>query len=73
MPLLHPVSIAVVGASPRGNRGLMVLENLRRFQFPGRVQAVNPNYDKILGVPCVGKVSDLSDDVVKGASCGLAC
>lgn len=51
-PLMRPRSIAVIGASARGNRGSWMLRNLARFGFPGKVWAVNPNYAEIEGVPC---------------------
>lgn len=62
-PLLRPRSIAIVGASPRGNRGTRVIENLRRFGFGGEVHVVNPKYDEVAGVPCVPSVSALPDGV----------
>ncbi|WP_169945376.1 acetate--CoA ligase family protein [Microbispora sp. H11081] len=62
-PLLRPRSIAVVGASPRRNRGTRVIENLRRFGFSGEIHAVNPKYDEVLGAPCVPSVSALPDGV----------
>ncbi|HVB67494.1 MAG TPA: CoA-binding protein, partial [Acetobacteraceae bacterium] len=44
--LLHPASIAVVGASPRaGSFGERVLANL--VDFTGTVHAVNPRYERI--------------------------
>ncbi|MFI6451324.1 acetate--CoA ligase family protein [Streptosporangium amethystogenes] len=62
-PLLRPRSIAVVGASPRHNRGTRVLENLRRFGFEGALHVVNPKYADVLGVPCVPSVRELPDGV----------
>jgi acyl-CoA synthetase (NDP forming) len=47
--LLAPESIAVVGASPRGNRGLQILQNLRRFNTSARVYPVHPREPEVLG------------------------
>jgi acyl-CoA synthetase (NDP forming) len=59
--LLAPRSVAVVGASPRGNRGSVILGNLKRLGFPGPVHAVNPRYDRIGDVPCVPSLKDLPE------------
>ncbi|MBW4091783.1 MAG: acetate--CoA ligase family protein [Proteobacteria bacterium] len=49
--MLHPASIAVVGASPRaGSFGERVLANL--IDFRGAVHAVNPRYERIGDRPC---------------------
>lgn len=47
-----PRSVAVVGASadPR-KAGNIILENLRRFGFPGRIVPVHPSAENILGMP----------------------
>lgn len=58
-PLLRPASIAVVGASAKGNRGKRILDNLRRFNFAGKLSAVNPNARDIDGVPCFPTLRDL--------------
>jgi acetyltransferase len=58
-PLFRPRGIAVVGATPRGNRGLEVLRNLRRFGFEGATYAVNPKHDEIDGFPCVPTLGQL--------------
>ncbi|QDG94705.1 acetate--CoA ligase family protein (plasmid) [Rhizobium sp. NIBRBAC000502774] len=60
-PLLRPRSIAVVGASAKGNRGTRILQNLRRFNFAGTLSAVNPNARDIDGVPCFPSLRDLPD------------
>lgn len=76
-PLLRPRSIAVVGASPRRNRGARVIENLRRFGFGGEIYAINPKYDEVLGAVCLPAVSALPDGtdlmvVAVGADAALA-
>lgn len=62
-PLLSPRGIAVVGASPRGNRGSRVLENLERFGYPGPVWVVHPHHDRVLGYPTVARVADLPAEI----------
>lgn len=74
-PLFRPRAVAVVGASPRGNRGHQVVRNLRRFGFAGEVVAVNPRYDHVDGLRCVPKVDDLpesTDLIVAAVSAGRA-
>ncbi len=51
-PLMKPKSIAVVGASPRMNRGTRVIGNLQHFGYGGRIFPINPKYAEILGLPC---------------------
>ncbi|GAA3479514.1 hypothetical protein GCM10018966_040440 [Streptomyces yanii] len=59
-PLLRPQSVAVVGAGRRpGSVGRAVLRNLRGAGFPGRLLAVNPNADAVLGVPASPTVGSL--------------
>ncbi|SVD38356.1 uncharacterized protein METZ01_LOCUS391210, partial [marine metagenome] len=52
-PLLRPGSIAVVGATEReGSVGRRTVENLLLGRYPGQLFAVNPNYQRVCGVPC---------------------
>ena len=62
-PLLRPRAIAVVGASPRGNRGTRVLENLRRFGYGGDIHVVHPAHAEVAGIRCVPSVSALPPGV----------
>lgn len=62
-PLMKPSSIAVVGASSRVNRGTMVIRNLKRFGFQGKVYAVNPKYKEIEDIPCYPTLADLPGPV----------
>jgi len=57
--LLEPASVAVVGASPTNPFSRAALENLGALGFSGRVGAVNPRYDEILGVPCAPSLGEL--------------
>jgi len=62
--LLHPSSIAVVGATERpGSYGGEALLNLRRLGFPGNVYGVNPRREAVHGYPCVPSVADLPEAV----------
>lgn len=57
-PLLHPRSIAIIGASPRsGAFGERTLHNLRDFQ--GEVFLVNARYEEIAGQRCYKSLADL--------------
>ena len=59
-PLLAPRSIAVIGASPRADTaGHDVIRQLSAFGFPGRIHPINPRYEAIEGLRCVGAVSEL--------------
>ncbi|WP_199547239.1 bifunctional GNAT family N-acetyltransferase/acetate--CoA ligase family protein [Streptomyces sp. N35] len=51
-PLLQPRSVVVVGAGRKpGSVGRAILHNLRTTRFTGRLYAVNPHADAIMGVP----------------------
>lgn len=58
-PLLTPRSIAVIGASPKGGAGSIVIENLRRLGYAGAIYPVNPKYGEVLGLPCYPSLRDL--------------
>jgi len=63
-PLLRPASIAVVGASERLHSvGRQTMENLLTGQYSGRLYAVNPGYEEILGVPCFPDLAALPETV----------
>ena len=63
-PLLRPGSMAVVGASERpGSVGRQTMVNLLTGKFGGRLYAVNPGYDTILGVPCFPDLASLPEIV----------
>lgn len=57
--LLDSRSIMVVGASDRpGSAGLKAMTYLAGGSYTGEVLAVNPRLESVLGVPCVGTISD---------------
>ncbi|HWH19788.1 MAG TPA: CoA-binding protein, partial [Solirubrobacterales bacterium] len=63
-PLLHPRSVAVVGANDRpGSYGDVIFRNLAAAGFEGAVYGVNPKRDEVHGKPCVPTVADLPEPV----------
>ncbi len=60
--ILHPKSIAVVGASASG-RGGGFLAPLRDFGFKGELYPVNPKYDEIFGLKSYARVGDIPGPV----------
>ena len=68
--LIRPNSIAVVGASPRPlSSGFITLNNLVHSSYSGRLYAVNPKYDEILGVRCYASIGDLPEAVDSAILC----
>jgi acetyl-CoA synthetase len=60
--LLHPRTIAVVGATDRdGSYAGETLLNLRRLGYPGTVWGVNPGRSEVHGVPCFPTLADLPE------------
>jgi len=58
--LMHPSSIAVVGATDRpGSYAAQVLLNIETIGFEGDVWGVNPGRDEVLGHPCVPSIAEL--------------
>jgi acetate---CoA ligase (ADP-forming) len=63
-PLLHPRSVAVVGATSRpGAYADETLRNLKRMGFAGRVWGVHPTRKRVHGRVCVPSVADLPEAV----------
>lgn len=63
-PLLRPGSIAVLGATERsGSVGRQTMENLLEGQYPGRLFAVNPGYESVLGIACYPALTALPETV----------
>jgi acyl-CoA synthetase (NDP forming)/GNAT superfamily N-acetyltransferase len=62
--LLHPGSIAVIGASrDPGSPGHQVVRNLLDGGFTGSLYPVNPAADEIAGLPCHAHVTDVDGPV----------
>jgi acyl-CoA synthetase (NDP forming) len=60
--ILHPKSIAVVGASG-GGRGGQFVEPLVEFGYKGKIYPVNPKYSEIMGMKAYPTVRDIPDPV----------
>ncbi|MBU6244386.1 MAG: acetate--CoA ligase family protein [Actinomycetales bacterium] len=57
--LLHPQSIAIVGATDRpGSYAANTIGNLQRAGFGGRLVGVHPERSQALGVPCVPSLAE---------------
>ncbi|WP_156096551.1 acetate--CoA ligase family protein [Amycolatopsis jejuensis] len=66
-PLLHPKTVAVVGASTRGTGiGVDFLRNLRAAGYPGRVYVVHPEATEIEGYPAVRSFAEIPETVDYG-------
>jgi acetyltransferase len=62
--LAHPNSVAVIGASPDLSRYPgKIVNNLRRFNFRGRVYAVNPRYREVMGFECFEDIRLIDDQI----------
>jgi acyl-CoA synthetase (NDP forming)/GNAT superfamily N-acetyltransferase len=62
--LLRPKSVAVVGASDKpASVGQALLRGLLRSGFPGPVFAVNPARERVSGLPCYARLTDVPEDV----------
>lgn len=62
--LLHPRSVAVIGASRDATKiGYAVLTNLLSSDFAGTVYPVNPEHTSVRGVRAYRTVVDIPDDV----------
>lgn len=60
--VLHPRSIAIVGASDVGRGGGFV-RPLQEMKFKGKLYPVNPKYDKVGGMKAYPRVSDIRGPV----------
>ena len=62
--MLAARSVAVVGASVReGTVGNQSVVELLEGGFDGRIVPVNPKYDEVLGLPCVGSLAKIGEPV----------
>jgi len=60
--LLHPRSIAIVGASGDVSRFTgRTLKYLVKHKFPGKIYPVNPKYSELSGLPCYPSISGLPE------------
>lgn len=62
--MFTPGSVAVIGATARpGTVGQTVLENLLHSPFQGKVYAVNPKHDEVLGQKAYKSIRDIPQSV----------
>jgi len=58
--LFEPRSVGIVGASERENSlGNVLIRNMLEAGYKGRLFAINPNHETVLGVPCYKSVEDV--------------
>ena len=59
-PLLEPRSVGIIGASEKeATLGNVVLRNMLDADFKGKIYAINPNHESILGQPCYKSVEEI--------------
>jgi acetyltransferase len=62
--MFTPNSVAVIGATARpGTVGHTVLENLLHTRFQGKVFAVNPKHEEVLGLKAYKSIRDIPESV----------
>src|SRR5438309_11394448 len=61
--VLRASSVAIVGASERGQWQRMIYRNLRDYGYPGRVFLVNPRQKEVYGEPCFPSLRELPEPV----------
>jgi acyl-CoA synthetase (NDP forming) len=62
--MLEARSVAIVGASVReGSVGHQSVVELVEGGFDGRIHPINPKYDEILGLPCLGSIAEVGEPV----------
>lgn len=72
--LFTPRSIVVVGASATpGKVGHVILDNLIRSGFSGRIAPVNPHADTILGLPAFRKIADVGAEGAGPVDLAIIC
>lgn len=57
-------SVAIYGASTSQNSvGQAIIQNFIKPQYTGKVYAINPKYDQVLGVPCFPSLQDIKEPI----------
>ena len=62
-PVVDPKSIAVVGASTKPNAGRRFLNTMIECGYRGKLYAVNPQHDEILGIKSYPNLASIPDPV----------
>src|SRR5437016_840923 len=61
--VLRASSVALVGASERGQWQRMIYGNLREYGYPGRVFLVNPRQQEVYGQRCYPSLRDIPERI----------
>ncbi len=61
--LLHPKTIALVGANEKNAYAGKILRNLINLDYAGRIYPVNPNYQTVFGLPCYPNLQAIPDTI----------
>ena len=60
--LVAPRNVVIVGASDRpGNWALRAWNNLKRYEFPGKIFLINPRREESLGERCYPDFASLPE------------
>ena len=59
--VLRASSIAIVGASERGNWPVQIIRNLKDRGYPGRMYLVNPRQSHVFGERCYASLAELPE------------
>ncbi len=59
--MLHPRSIAIIGATSRLQYGGRFLNNLIETGYTGRIFPINPKYEELMGVRCYPSIMSLPE------------
>jgi Acyl-CoA synthetase (NDP forming) len=60
----EPRSVAVIGSLETGfSGGGVIIENLRKFGFPGKIYPVNPSYDEVLDMRVYPNINEIPEVV----------
>ena len=62
--ILYPESVALIGASEKeGSVGNELLKRITEFKYNGKLYPINPKHDKIMGIKCYAKITDVVDEI----------
>lgn len=62
--IFNPQSVAIIGASQDVHKiGHVILRNFLDSGFDGKIYAVNPNHERVMGVRCLPRASDAPEKV----------
>ncbi len=62
--LFNPTSVAIVGVSKDSTKlGSVILNNLQKSQFEGKIYPINPKYDNLFNLPVHKSISSISDKI----------